>query len=193
MKTVIVYNHPYNKSFCHALLESAKEGAMSAGHGVDVINLDADHFNPVMNEEDLKGFVRHEMVDLQAKDYFLRIKDADHLVLIFPIWWGIMPAMMKGFIDKVVFPGYFYEMSEDSYKMSPLLPNLKVTVITTMNTPALVYNILFGKPVYKALIKGTFKTAGIKDVNWVSFNMVKGSSDEKRKQWLEKTAQIGRE
>lgn len=172
-------------------LNRQSRGAIKAGHSVDVIDLDADKFNPVMNLDELNGFVNHEIVDPQAKDYFNRIKDADHLILIFPIWWSIMPALMKGFIDKVVFPGSFYEMSENSYKMSPLLPNLKVTVITTMNTPSLFYRLSFGNAIYNALVKGTFKMTGIKNVKWVSLNEVKTSSDEKRKQWLEKAAEIG--
>lgn len=189
MKTVIVYNHPYKKSFCHALLESAKEGAIRAGQEVDVIDLDADKFNPVMSAEDLNGFVHHQMADPQAKDYFRRIRDANHMVLIFPIWWELMPAMMKGFIDKVVFPGSFYDQSAGG-DMSALLPNLKITVVTTMNTPAELYKNVYGDAVYKAVVKGTFEKIGIKDVKWVCFNMVKDSTAEKRRQWLEQIAQI---
>jgi putative NADPH-quinone reductase len=191
MKTVIVYNHPFSGSLCHALLESARDGAKKAGYDVDVIDLDADKFNPVMNEEELRGFLRHEMIDPQAKDYFERIRGANHLIIIFPIWWGLMPALMKGFIDKVVFPGAFYEMPEDATTMTPLLPNLKVTIITTMNTPADIYRDYFGDAIYKALVNDTFNTVGIKNVEWVSFNMVKFSTEEQRREWLEKAAQVG--
>lgn len=191
MKTVLVYCHPYNGSFCHAILESAKKAAIKAGQEVDVIDLYADKFNPVMSAEDLKAFVNHEMVDPQAKDYFNRIKNADHMVLIFPIWWETMPAMMKGFIDKIMFPGSFYDMSAGgSTAIKTRLPNLKITVITTMNTPASVYRLVYGNAIYKTLVKGTFKFIGNKDVQWVSFNMVKDSTEEQRKQWLEKVAQI---
>lgn len=184
MKTVIVYSHPYNKSYCQALLESAKQGAIKAGKEVDVIDLYADNFNPVMTAEDLKGFVKHEMVDYLAKDYFNRIKTADHLVLIFPIWWELMPAIMKGFIDKVVFPGSFYEYSKNG--MITLLPNLKVTIITTMNTPALTYKFVFKNAIQKALVKGTFNKIGIKKVKWISLNEIKATTNQKRQNWLEK-------
>ena len=191
MKTVIVYNHPYSGSFCHALLESAIDGAKKAGYEVDVIDLDADKFNPVMNEEELNGFLRHEMIDPQSKDYFERIRDANHLIMIFPIWWGLMPAMMKGFVDKVIFPGYFYEMPEGATTMTPLLPHLKVSIITTMNTPADVYRDYFGDAIYNALVKDTFNNVGITDVEWVSLNMVRFSTEEQRKEWLERAAQVG--
>lgn len=89
-----------------------------------------------MNQEDLLGFIRHKIVDEKTQDYAKRIREVDNLVLIFPIWWELMPTMMKGFIDKVVFPGTFYEYTKSGYGMKTLVSNLKkVTVITTMNTP----------------------------------------------------------
>ena len=185
MKTLVVYNHPYQGSFCHAILEKAVEGAQLKGE-VDVIDLDSDKFNPVMSQEDLLGFIKHKIVDEKAQDYAKRIREVDNLVLIFPIWWELMPAMMKGFIDKVVFPGTFYEYTKSGYGMRTLVPNLKkVTVVTTMNTPKLVYRLIYGNALKNALIKGTFKKAGIKNVEWLSFNMVKASSVEKRNSWLE--------
>ncbi|MTD41623.1 flavodoxin family protein [Erwinia sp. CPCC 100877] len=187
MKTVIVYNHPYQKSFCNALLEATKKGIISADGEVDVINLDADNFNPVMSGQDLLGFVHHNPVDQQAIDYINRIKQADHLVFIFPIWWELMPAMMKGFIDKVVFPGAFYDYTKSGYAMRSLMTNISATtVITTMNTPKLLYKFMYGNAVKKALIKGTLKKAGLKNVKWISLNMVKASSEGKRRKWLEK-------
>lgn len=185
MKTLVVYNHPYEGSFCHAILEKTVEGALLKGE-VDVIDLDSDKFNPVMSQEDLLGFIKHKIVDEKAQDYAERIREADNLVLIFPIWWELMPAMMKGFIDKVVFPGAFYEYTKSGYGMKTLVPNLKkVTVITTMNTPKLIYRLIYGNALKNALVKGTFKKAGIKNVEWISFNMVKSSSVEKRNSWLE--------
>lgn len=186
MKTVIVYNHPYEKSFCHAILEAAQKGAQQAGHEVDIIDLDKDKFNPVMTGEDLRGFVKHTMVDEMSIDYFNRIKTADNLILIFPIWWEVMPAMMKGFIDKVFFPGSFYGYTESGKGMQTFFPNMKITIITTMNTPAPVYRFIFGNAIKNALIKGTFRKTGFKNVKWISFNMVKGSTDQKRKDWLKK-------
>ncbi|EAC6450099.1 NAD(P)H-dependent oxidoreductase [Listeria monocytogenes] len=187
MHTIIIYNHPYKGSFCHALLEATKKGAKAAGHTVDVIDLDSDGFNPVMSGQDLSAFRNHKASDPQAIDYANRIKKADHLVLIFPIWWELMPAMMKGFIDKVIFPGLTYNYTKSGYGMVSTLTTIKsTTVITTMNTPKIMYKFIYGNAIQKALIKGTFKKSGIKNVKWQSFNMVKASSDATRKKWLER-------
>lgn len=185
MKTVIVYNHPYDGSYCHAILEATIKGIEQAGGTVDLIDLDKDGFNPVMNGQDLLGFRNHEIIDPKAKEYAERLKQADQLVFIFPIWWELMPAITKGFIDKVIFPGYAYNYTKSGYGMTTLLSNLKATtVITTMNTPKILYNTYFGAAISKALVRGTLKKTGLRNVKWISFNQVKASKESTRKQWL---------
>ena len=95
-----------------------------------------------------------------------------------------MPAMMKGFVDKVIFPSVAYNMDGGRLK-SRLLALRQVTVITTMNTPADVYREMFNNSVEGSLIKGTFNQIGIHDVRWISLNKVKQSGDEKRREWLD--------
>ncbi|WP_412990308.1 NAD(P)H-dependent oxidoreductase [Pediococcus siamensis] len=187
---VIVYYHPYQGSFCHAILEATTKGLKNSGYQVDVIDLQADKFDPVMSSTDLLAFVKHQMVDEQALDYVKRLKKASKLVFIFPIWWELMPAMVKGFIDKVIFPGSTYEYAKTITGMKTALPFLKQTqVITTMNTPKYVYQFIFGNAVKKALVTGTLKKTGLKNVKWLNLTGVKSRSDEKRQLWLTKIEQ----
>lgn len=191
MKTLVVYNHPYDGSFCHALLEETIATAKEAGGEVDVIDLDKSDFNPVMSSDDLLGFIKHQAVDSQAQAYINKLKEADHLVMIFPIWWELMPAMTKGFIDKVIFPGGVYDYTKSGYGMVSKLEKLKsVTIVSTMNTPKSIYRFVYGDAIQRALVRGTFKKVGIKDVKWLSFNMVKSSSAEKRRGWLKRLNQV---
>lgn len=194
MKTLIVYNHPYDGSFCHAILENVKAGIVESGNEVDVIELDKDEFDPVMRGKDLLAFKNHEVVDEKAIEYTKRLKEADHLIMVFPIWWELMPAMMKGFVDKVVFPGSVYNYTKSGVGMVSLLDKLKsTTIITTMNTPGFLYKLKFGNAIKKALINGTFKKMGFKNVKWVSFNMVKFSSNKTREKWLAKVKKMAGE
>jgi len=188
MKVVIVFNHPYHGSYCNAILNSVSLGLKQARHDIDLIHLDQDNFNPVMTATDLNGFRNKQSVDPKVMEYSNRIKDADHLVFIFPIWWELMPAMMKGFIDKVIFPGVAYDYTNaKNTRMKPLWTNVKgITMVTTMNTPNWLYSLLFGNAVKKAMMLGTFWKTGYKNRKWISFNMVKMVSEEKRKQWLTK-------
>jgi len=185
MKLVIVYNHPYEGSFCNAILNSVNNGAAAAGHEIDVINLDKDKFNPVMSSEDLLAFRNKKSIDPIAINYIQRVKSADQVVFIFPIWWELMPALMKGFIDKVIFPGELYDYNRSGFGMVSLAENIKkITIITTMNTPLIMYKLIYGNAIKKALIKGTIQKTGNRKVKWLSLNMVKFSSDSKRKKWL---------
>jgi putative NADPH-quinone reductase len=186
MKVVIVFNHPYDGSFCNAILQSVTNGLTKSNHQVDLIHLDKDNFNPVMTAADLKGFRDKKPVDPKVIQYSNTIKKADHLVFIFPIWWELMPALTKGFIDKVVFPGVAYDYTNTSNtRMKPLWNNLKsTTIITTMNTPNWLYRLLFGNAIKKALLLGTFWKIGFKNRKWISFNQVKMVSDDKRQKWL---------
>lgn len=185
MKVVIVFNHPYEGSFGNAILNSVTKGLKDANHEIDLMHLDNDGFNPVMSKADLKAFVDHKPVDSQVIDYNERLEKADHLIFIFPIWWDLMPALTKGFIDRVLTPGVVYDHHPRGFGLLPLLKNLKgVTVITTMNKPKIMYSLLIGNLIKKAMIKSVFKTMGYKNLKWISYNMVKSVSQEKRVKWL---------
>lgn len=186
MKVVIVFNHPYEGSFCNAILNSVTTGLQKSKHTIDIIHLDKEGFNPVMTGADLKAFRDKKPVDPKVIEYNNRIKNADHLIFIFPIWWELMPAMTKGFVDKVIFPGIAYDYKDASNTlMKPLWNNLQgFTMITTMNTPNYLYWLLFGNAVKKAMLLGTFWKIGYENRKWISFNQVKQVSDTKRKKWL---------
>ncbi|WP_028980429.1 NAD(P)H-dependent oxidoreductase [Sporocytophaga myxococcoides] len=185
MRTAIVFNHPYEKSYCNAILEAVTNGIKKGKHEVDLIHLDNDGFNPVMSKADLKAFVEHQPIDPLVIDYNKRLEKADHLIFIFPIWWDLMPAMTKGFIDRVLCPGVVYDHHPRGFGLVPLLKNLKsVTIITTMNKPKIMYSLFIGNLIKKAMLRSVFKTMGYKNVNWISFASVKSVSQEKRVKWL---------
>ncbi len=185
MRVAIVFNHPYEGSYNHAILSSVTKGLQKANHEVDLMHLDHDGFNPAMSTADLKAFVDHQPIDPQVIDYTKRLEKADHLIFIFPIWWDLMPAMTKGFIDRVLSPGVVYDHHPRGFGLVPLLKNLKsVTIITTMNKPKIMYSLLIGNLIRKAMLRSVFKTMGYKNLNWISFASVKSVSQEKRKKWL---------
>lgn len=185
MRVVIVFNHPHEGSFGNAILNAVTKGLKSANQEVDLMHLDNDEFNPVMSQADLKAFVEHKPVDPQVIDYNERLEKADHLIFIFPIWWDLMPAMTKGFVDRVLTPGVVYDHHPRGFGLVPLLKKLKgITVITTMNKPKIMYSLLIGNLIKKAMIKSVFKTMGYKNLKWISYNMVKSVSQEKRVKWL---------
>lgn len=191
MKTLIVYYHPYEGSYCNAILTAVQAGLKKGGHPCKIINLEMDGFDPVMHAKDLMAFgqagktgdVMTTDIDPIVLRYKKKLEWAERIVMIFPIWWMTMPAMMKGFVDKVIFPGVAYDM--DGGQLRTRLKNLRqVMVISTMNTPADIYRDMFGNSLERSLIKGTFNQIGIHDVEWLSLNMVKQSGQEARQMWL---------
>jgi NAD(P)H dehydrogenase (quinone) len=185
MRTVIVFNHPYEGSYCNAILKAVTKGLQKASHEVDLMHLDNDGFNPAMSLSDLKAFVEHKPIDPQVIEYSERLKKADHVIFIFPIWWDIMPASTKGFIDRVLSPGVVYDHHPRGFGLVPLLKNLRsITVITTMNKPKIIYSLLIGNLIRKVMLRSVFKTMGYKNLNWISFTSVKAVSQEKRVKWL---------
>jgi len=185
VRTIIIFNHPYKRSYCNAILKSVRKGLQKSGHEIDLMHLDDDRFNPKMSSADLKAFVEHRAVDPQVLDYHERLKKTDHLIFIFPIWWDIMPATTKGFIDRVLSPGLAYDHHPRGFGLVPLLHNLKsITVITTMNKPKIMYSLLIGNLIRKVMIKSVFRTMGYKNVRWISYTSVKRVSHERRVKWL---------
>lgn len=183
MKTLVILSHPYQKSYCYALYERVTAQLEQSGHAVDRLHLDLEDFDPVMRGADLAVYAKGESADPAVKAYQARISAAEQLIFIFPIWWELMPALLKGFIDKVFTKGWAYEPSK--YSVKGYLTNIKqATIITTMNTPRWAYRLLFGDAIQRALVRGTLKKCGVRKVKWVALTPVSKVSDAKRKAWL---------
>lgn len=175
MKAVIIFDHPYgteasenephNRSFSAAIYKKVKETIEKKGGEVDLIDLRADNFNPVMTKEDLLAWRTKPFTDNQTDDYFQRLINADKIIFIFPIWWESMPASTKGFLDKVLAKGRV--KSGDLAKLQKKNP--EVYVLTVSGTPTIIYRMWYGNPIVKIMKRGTFKKIGLKKFRWINF------------------------
>ena len=112
MHVLTVFCHPDADSFCAALLERFIAGAETAGHTVEVVDLYREGFDPVMSLRDLQQFDGVSMPpDVLAEQ--ARIESCDALCLIFPLWWWSLPAMLKGWLDRVWSAGWAYTWEHD--------------------------------------------------------------------------------
>ncbi len=165
MHTLIVTCHPYKGSFAAGLTERINEVLTSKEDRVTVLDLVSDHFDPVMDVEDLRLWSQGQYKDELVGTYQDAIRSADLLVFPFPIWWGTMPAILKGFLDKVLLPGFAYRYGENG-ELIGLLTEKKAVVITTMETPVDVFCNYFGNPVEGAFLKDTLGTCGIETLQY---------------------------
>lgn len=200
MRIMLVLDHPYTlasaenvphrRSFTAAVAAAAIRGAERAGHEIDLADLAADGFNPAMTREDLLAWRARTAADPLTAGYQQRLLSADHLVFAFPIWWEAMPAMTKGFLDKVVAKGIHFDELTDA-KGNPfrnLMPRLTgVTALTVMTTPHAAYRWWFRDPVTKILFRGTFGKIGVKNLSWRNYPSVTAKTAEGRRQMLHDT------
>lgn len=185
MKFLIVESHPYEKSFNRQLTQSIID-ALDNKHEVEVIDLIKDEFNPVMEAEDLKVFTSGKAVDEKVYEYQNKIKEADVLVFAFPIWWGVMPAILKGFIDKVFLKDFAYIYTETGLKG---ILDKKAVVITTMETTKDTYNNVLNSPVQNQFINGTLGMCNIQTEKYFQIDKINSGSDEYRKDEYNKVVQ----
>lgn len=187
IKVLVILGHPRKDSYNAALAESYVAGAKAARAHVEFLHLADLHFDlhvqipspqDQLEEEDLK----------EAKRL---IKWADHLVFVYPAWWGNMPALLKGFIDRVFVPGFaFYEIQPDAFKK--LLRPKTGQLIITMDTPVLIDRLINGAPSRRSLENATLKFCGVSPVRSMLISPVKHSSDEKKEEWLTKVYHQGK-
>ena len=130
-----VYCHPLPESFHGAIREAALAGLGEAGHRVDLLDLYAENFDPVLSAEGRRHY--HDVTRNQRglEDYVARIEAADVLVMQFPAWCFGPPAMLKGFVDRLMMPGVAFDLSDPKH-VRPTLDTLqRIVGIVTYGRP----------------------------------------------------------
>jgi putative NADPH-quinone reductase/1,4-dihydroxy-2-naphthoate octaprenyltransferase len=178
LRVLVILGHPRRDSLCGALAEAYAEGARTAGTRVEVLHLGEMAFdiNYPIGREDAP-----EESDLEHARAL--VSWADHLVFVFPNWWGTMPALLKGFIDRIFKPGYAFCMHPDG-SWDQLLQGKSAHLINTMDTPGWVYRWIYASPGIKAMKMATLQFCGIRPVRVTSFGTVFDSTPARRAAWL---------
>lgn len=181
MNTTIITGHPYSHSFNHALVAQVK-----AKTNATVINLIADQFNPTMLSEDLAGFARGYSPDPLVKKYQKILAETHQLIIIAPIWWYGLPAIYKGFIDKVMLKGFAY--TEKKGRLVGKLDQISKTIlITTSQAPKWYLKYFAGNPI-KWLRKRVLKDLGLTNVKWYHQGKITNTTLKDRQKFLELVA-----
>ncbi len=184
---VIIDGHPNKESFNVALSEAYKRGALNAGASVEEIRIRDLRFNPNLQF----GYQKRTELEPDLLEAWEKIRHADHMVWIHPVWWGGLPAITKGFIDRLFLPGFTFQYRENSLWWDKLLTGKTARIITTMDQPGWYYRLMFGQPSVNQLKKSTLQFCGVKPVKTTFFGPVKRSDDTIRKKWLEKVEEMG--
>ena len=142
MKNILIINgHPEMKSLCTELALSYQKGAEFAGANCCIIHLSQLNFDPLRHHHLLKhNEYEPDLVRAQNE-----LRKADHLVFVYPNWWGTYPALFKGFIDRVFLPGFAFNYRKKSLHCDKLLKGKSARVIVTMNSPRWYYYLRYGQ------------------------------------------------
>jgi putative NADPH-quinone reductase len=134
MRTLVLRAHPLDDSFNAALLERTLAGLSRAGHDADLLDLYADDFDPRMRAEERRTYADAASVPKEIASYAARLKAAEALVLVFPVWCFGVPAILKGFFDRVLRPGVAFEY--ENKVVRPRLQNIRrLAAVTTYGRP----------------------------------------------------------
>lgn len=190
MKNILVINgHPDNESFNFALSDAYIKGAQTKDASVSKININELNFNPNLQF----GYRKRTELETDLLDAIEKIKKADHIVWIFPMWWYGYPAIMKGFIDRTFLPGIAFETIEGKLSLKKLFTGKTARLIITADTPKW-YNIIFMKsPAENQLKKGTLQLCGISPVKTTYIAPIKNSDPAFREKWIGKIFTLGKD
>lgn len=189
MKKILIINaHPLkDNSFCAALAQTYKAGVEKSGATCKLVNLIDLDFDPILRFGYKKRMeMEPDLIQIQQD-----IKDADHLVLVYPNWWATYPAQLKGLFDRAFVPGFAFNYRENSPMWDKLLTGKSARMIVTMDTPGWYYSLFYKNAGHHAVKFGVLEFSGYKPVKISSFSPIKSSTEAKRKKWLAEVEKLG--
>jgi NAD(P)H dehydrogenase (quinone) len=190
MKNILIINgHPNPSSYNFALAESYKKGVLEAKANIEIIVIADLKFNPNL----AYGYQKRTDLEPDLTDAWEKIKKADHLVWIHPVWWGGLPAITKGFIDRLFLPGMAFQYRENSVWWDKLLKGKTARIITTLDQPSWYYFLFYSKPSVNQLKKATLEFCGVKPVKVTYVGIIKTSDEKQREKWLRKIFELGKQ
>lgn len=188
MKNIVIINgHPNKDSFNFALADAYRKGASESGAVVTQITVADLNFNPNLQF----GYQKRMDLEPDLLAAWEKIKAADHLVWVHPVWWGGLPALLKGFIDRLFLPGLAFKYRENSVWWDKLLTGKTARIITTIDQPGWYYWLVYGRPSVNALKKSTLEFCGVKPVKVTYVGIVKTSHQPQREKWLNEAYRLG--
>ena len=186
MRFLVVFAHPRPDSFGAALRHAAVEALAGAGHQVDLLDLYATRFDPVLSAEEHAAYYDLGRNRAGIEDHIARLERAQGLVLLYPTWWFGFPAMLKGYFDRVWVPGAAFEMGRFAPRRK--LQNIvKFAAITTHGSPWWYVRVYLRDPTYRLLQRGfaALFHPGCKTLYLELYGMDR-TSDQRRRRFIER-------
>lgn len=184
MNVLVILGHPDNKSFNHAVADTCNNRLVENGHSVVFHDLYQEGFNPIIDTIEIP---KHGQIDDIVKNHCDDLINSDGIIIIHPNWWGQPPAIIKGWIDRIIRPGIAYEFEEgDNGEGTPIgLLKAKIgLVFNTSNTSEERENSIFKDPLDTIWKNCIFDFCGVKQFDRRMFRIIVNSDLDQRNIWL---------
>lgn len=187
-RVVIIQGHPdpAGQHLCHGLADAYAEGAKAAGNSVSRIELARLDIPVLRSQAEFKSGTLPANLNA-ARDAIVL---ADHIVLVFPLWLGTMPALVKAFLEQVMRPGVAFAYQSKGLP-TRLLTGRSARVVVTMGMPSLAYRWFFFSHAMRALNRNILGFVGIAPIRTTLFGMVEKATEKKRRGWLGQMRALG--
>jgi NAD(P)H dehydrogenase (quinone) len=188
MRISVILGHPQPGSFNHAIARSAVQGLKAAGHDICFHDLYAEGFDPILPAAEIP---EEACLPPEIAAHCEEIRSADGIIIVHPNWWGQPPAVLKGWVDRVIRPGVAYRFLEgDTGEGVPvgLLKAKAALVFNTSNTASQREQAVFGDPLERLWKDCIFHLCGVSRFHREMFNIIITSDDAQRRAWLDRVA-----
>ncbi len=154
MRVLVVYCHPVPESFCAAVRDAAIETIVEKGCEARIIDLYAENFDPVMSIDERRSYNECAPSDPALAIHIAHLAWAEAILFVYPTWWYGLPAMLKGWLDRVWAKDVAFALSADDRRIKPLMRHIrKLGVVTTCGAPHW-WSVVIGQPGRKTLLRG---------------------------------------
>ena len=186
---LIIQGHPDagDRHFGHALADEYAKGAEDGGHLVRRCDVARIEFPLLRSKEDFEKGSPPESIKIAQE----AIKWADHLVILYPLWLGSMPALLKAFLEQVFRPGFAFQYDESGRLPKKLLTGKSARIVVTMGMPAFVYRWVFFAHSLKSLERNILSFTGIAPIRASLIGNIEGMTDTERADWLDDARGLG--
>lgn len=188
---LLILGHPSEKSFCKGLLDAYQKGAENAGANCRTIFISKLKFDVNLTDGYKTGEAMQLEEDLAAAQQL--IQWAEHVVLVYPNWWGFMPAITKGFIDRILLPGFAFKNHSGKIFPEKLMKGKSMRLMVTMDTPKWWFYLIYQASQYRILKDIVFGYVGFDPIRFSTFGFIRKSTDKQRAVWLQKVEQLGKQ
>jgi len=187
-RLLVIQGNPKRTSFCQSLADAYVQGAQARGQVVRQLKLAEAQFDPVLREGyDLSQTLEPDLLEAQRQIHW-----AEHLVFIYPVWWNGLPALLAGFLERVLQPGFAFAQRDQTWGGEPLLVGRSAELLVTSDTPPSPWQRLRNQAPHRQGIQEGLEACGIQVLQVHEYSPVRAADEEQRLRWLQEVERLGR-